>query len=285
MMRHAALLALGAALVACRSPSGAQHTRPQPTSASASTEDASAAPPLDAAADALGDRAPALAPLTAEGELVALPVAGFRDAVVSVPLGARERRAVVVALHGNYDRPEWQCEVWRGLVGPNVFVLCPRGIPRDDAPKSEDRWTYGAVASTEKELFAAIEALERRFPDHASTERMLFTGFSLGAIQGRGIVQRQPARFPRAVLTEGAYEGWSAALAKKMKESGVERVLFACGQSACTHAARQSAKALEKGGVGARVADGGNVGHTYDGPVGAAIARDLAWLVEGETGW
>lgn len=290
MIRRAVLpTAFAVIIVACRSmQSGPQHTQStaaQPTASVPSDRADAEAKSTEAGPDAPADASPALEPLTAQGELVPLPVDGFRDSIVSVPLGATERRPVLVALHGNYDRPEWQCEVWRGLVGGNVFVLCPRGIPRDDAPKSEDRWTYGAAAQTEKELFAGLEALKRRFPKHARADRVVFTGFSLGAIQGRGIVQRHPETFPRAVLTEGAYDGWSAALGKKLRESGVERVLFACGQSACVQSARQSARNLEKGGTPARVANGGNAGHTYDGSVAEAISREWRWLVEGETGW
>src|SRR5690606_15835456 len=104
------------------------------------------------------------------------------DAIVSLPLGATEKRPVVVALHGNYDRPEWQCEIWRGITGGFAFVLCPRGIPRAGAPKSEDRWEYAGVDKTEKELVAGLEALAKRYPSWVDEGPVLFTGFSLGAI-------------------------------------------------------------------------------------------------------
>jgi predicted esterase len=217
--------------------------------------------------------------------MMPLPVEGFRDAVVSLPLGTTARRPVVIALHGNYDRPEWQCEVWRSLVGSRAFVLCPRGIPRGDVPKSEDRWTYGAIAKTEAECLAALDALKARYPARAETSRVVFAGFSLGAIQGRSIVLHHADRFGRVVLTEGGTAGWSVGLAKKWSAGGVERLLFACGQTACSFGARAAAKVAERGGITVRVASGGNVGHTYDGKVAAAISEQWAWLVEGEGMW
>src|SRR5688500_18592409 len=51
---------------------------------------------------------PELPPKLSGEPLQDLPVPGYGVAVVSMPLGAREPRPVVLALHGNYDRPEWQ---------------------------------------------------------------------------------------------------------------------------------------------------------------------------------
>jgi dienelactone hydrolase len=228
---------------------------------------------------------PRLAPLAAESELIALAVAGYRDAVVSVPLGATSKKPVLVALHGNYDRPEWQCEVWRGLVGASGFILCPRGIPRAGAPKSEDRWEYGSGKKTESELEAGLAALVQRFGEYVDAGPIVFTGFSLGAILGVHIVQHTPARFSRVVLTEGGQGGWNARMARAFKAGGGERVLFACGQTGCAQSSRALAKMLEKNDVPARVAPGGNIGHTYDGAVAKAISENWTWLVEGDARW
>ncbi len=260
-------------------------TRGEPQGKAASAPSTSAQAPRASAAVApqLAEPPPPPPPpkqLTAEGPFVALPVEGFRDAVVSVPLGATEPRPVVVALHGNYDRPEWQCDVWRDITRAFPFVLCPRGVPRSDAPASEDRWTYSTLGVTEKELMASLEALQARFPEFVAKGPVVFTGFSLGAIFGRHIVQKHAEQFPRAVLVEGGYQGWSRALGARFLEAGGDRVLFGCGQSACKHASQSAARALKLGAVEARVADGGQVGHTYDGPVAAAVRAEWDWLVE-----
>jgi len=236
------------------------------------------------AADAATDKPPPLPSLDVPGEYAALKVEGFRDAVVSVPGGATEPRPVVVALHGNFDRPEWQCEVWRDITDGYPFILCPRGVPRADAPKKWDRWTYGAMAQVKKELFAGLEALEQAFPDYVDDGPVVFTGFSLGAILGRHIIKEHGERFPRAVLTEGGNDGWNG-LARAYRKSGGERVLFGCAQSGCVQAARAAVRHAERAELVAGVADAGNVGHTYDGPVAAAVKHKWGWLVAGDSRW
>jgi dienelactone hydrolase len=269
-------LCLVTLVAACRSvtpsPDGDRAATPSSTATPAPT------PVIDAGVEEV---APKLAPLDNDS-FVALPVPGFKDAVVSLPSGASSPRPIVVALHGNYDRPEWQCDVWREITGAFPFVLCPRGIPRDDAPKSEDRWTYGAMGPTEKELDSAIEALTKRYPEYVAPGAIVYTGFSLGAIYGKLIARKNATRYPRAVFVEGGYEGWSAATARAYAKAGGKRVMFACGQSACVHAGKQIARLFEKEGIETRVVSGGNIGHTYDGPVARAIVAEWDWLVAGD---
>src|SRR5882724_562183 len=107
-----------------------------------------------------------LSPLEASAEVAPLEVPGFRTAFISIPIGATEARPVVLALHGNFDRPEWQCEVWHAAMKGHPFVVCPRGIPRGDAPPSLDRWTYGKGVDVHREIEAALTALRERFGDH-----------------------------------------------------------------------------------------------------------------------
>src|SRR5579859_4058589 len=226
-----------------------------------------------------------LPPLDAPSGIVPLTVPDFRDAMVSVPLGATERRPLVLALHGNYDRPEWQCETWREAMKGYPFVLCPRGVPRRDAPPSLDRWTYGKPAEVHREIEAALAALATRFGDYIAPGTILYVGFSLGAILGVGIVAGDAARFPRAVLIEGGQSGWSDARARAYAAAGGKRILFACGQRACKTEAKGAEKILARAGVETRNVYGGEVGHTYDGPVAEEIARALPWLVGDDPRW
>jgi hypothetical protein len=285
-----AAASIAACVGACRSTPG---TRAEPSAPSASAHASTEATQRDGStnqAPPSGDAgapssAPAkLAPLAAAQPFASLPVAGFGDAVVSLPLGAREGRPVVVALHGNFDRPEWQCEVWRDITSGFPFVLCPRGIARTDVPKSLDRWTYGAAQKVEDELLAGLDALSAAFHDYIADGGVLFTAFSLGAIVGVRILQRHADRFPTAVLTEGG-EKWSHAAATTYAKGGGQRVLFACGQSACKQSGAGAARILEKHEILARVVFGGNIGHTYDGKVADAIAEQWPWLVEGDPRW
>lgn len=216
--------------------------------------------------------------------VVPLTVAGFRDAVVSLPRGAQEPRPVVVALHGNYDRPEWQCDVWRTVTRAYAFIVCPRGIPRPDAPPPLDRWTYGKGADVQREVDAVLLALETRFGAHIARGPLVYVGFSLGAILGVGIVSRDPARFPRAVLIEGGHTAWSQDRVKAFAAGG-ERVLFACGQRPCKADAAAPVKKLAQADVAVRLVYGDEGAHTYDGKVADAVGREFAWLVEGDARW
>ena len=227
------------------------------------------------------DARPKLSPLASTTALSPLAVEGYRDAIVSIPHGAVDKRPIVVALHGNYDRPEWQCEVWREVFQAFPFIVCPRGIPRGDAPKSQDRWTYGALKKTEAEMFAAVDACKSKYPEYVDDSKLLFIGFSLGAILGKLTVRKHPERFGAAVFIEGGYEAWSKAIAAKL----TSRVLFACGQHACKARSNTAARQFKAAGLEARVAFGGNIGHTYDGVVAKAVKKERAWLLEGDPRW
>lgn len=224
--------------------------------------------------------------LTADGPLVALPVEGHGAAVVSLPLGTRRRRPVVLATHGNYDRPEWQCEVWREIVGDLAFVLCPRGVARSDSPSRDDiRFTYDNNQALEREIDAALAALKARFPDFVDAERPLYTGFSLGAIMGVSIAARAPDRYPRMVLVEGGHDKWTRETSVAYAKGTPKRVLFVCSQGHCGSEAKMAGTRLEKAGAMVLVARGPNVGHRYDGPTAEEAKRALPWVLEGDARW
>ena len=301
--RLARALAVAAPLAACDHAPGARaspgKTTPVATLAArgapGDAADASAAParssaPLDPdGGDASGGShasLASLAPLASSEPLVALAVAPFRDAIVSLPVGATSARPVVVAAHGNYDRPEWQCGVWRGIVGDRAFVLCPRGIARTDSPGPDDvRFTFAGVEALAREIDAGLAALRARFGPHVAEGPMLYAGFSLGAILGVPFAARDPSRFPRAVLVEGGHDAWTAAVARGYRARGGRRVLFACGQPGCVVDAKPAAARLVKAGVETRTVLGPGVGHGYDGPVAAEVGRALDWLLDGDALW
>jgi dienelactone hydrolase len=279
-------IALVALLVACRAPQSspaplastsedAELLRSVPPALPSVATSPSAAPVVSATPSA----PPQLAPLFAPTPLVVLQVPGFRDAVVSVPQGATEKRVIALALHGNFDRPEWQCEVWRRITQASVFVLCPRGIPRGDVPPSLDRWEWGSVAKTKAELVAALAALRARYPDHVESGPIVFTGFSLGAILGTRLLQDPELDVGAAVLIEGGYAGWSAAKAKALKPR-LGRVLFACGQTECKNAYRyQLERLFTAAGVPASMVADVKAGHTYDDPVAALVQAEWPAIV------
>ncbi|WP_394830494.1 hypothetical protein LVJ94_28715 [Pendulispora rubella] len=226
---------------------------------------------------------PGLAPLAAEGPYADLEVEGFGPAVVSLPLGATEPRPIVLATHGNYDRPEWQCEVWHAIVGESAFVLCPRGIARRDSPSARDvRFTYSNGKVLGREIAAGLAALRARFGPYVADAPIVYTGFSLGAILGASFAMapKNATPYQRLVLTEGGHDAWTPETAKRYAGAGGKKVLFACGQAGSFPSAKKAAGHLEAAGVQTRIVGVKAAGHTYDGPVAKAVRESWKWLLD-----
>jgi dienelactone hydrolase len=226
-----------------------------------------------------------LAPLRSGPPIVPLLVDGFPDAVISTPLGATSPRPVVVATHGMWDFPEGLCDDQRWIFRDRAWVVCPRGRPMPDKT-----FRYDSVDSLSREIDADVRALAARYPGYVDDGGMLYTGFSLGAILGVGVITREPARFPRAVLIEGGEDRWTSALAAKYAKGGGQRVLFACGLRGRVPAAQQAASILEHAGVGARAVlgklpDAGQFIHWYNGPIADETLAAQPWLFEGDPRW
>jgi dienelactone hydrolase len=217
--------------------------------------------------------------------IVSLPVEGAPAAVVSLPLGATSAMPVVVATHGAWDGPEGLCDDQRWIFGDTAWIVCPRGRPMPDKT-----FRYDGPVALAREIDADLRALTQQYPGYVDASSVLYTGFSLGAILGVGIITADPARFPRAVLIEGGYDKWSPGLAAKYAKGGGKRVFFACGQRGNVPAARQAAGMLERSGVEAHVAlatlpGGAPFGHWYNGPVADETRAQLPWLLQGDPRW
>ncbi|MFZ5895227.1 MAG: alpha/beta hydrolase [Myxococcota bacterium] len=217
--------------------------------------------------------------------VVELDVPSFRPATLVVPVGATRPRPVVVALHGNFDRPEWQCGVWQSIVRDGAFILCPRGIPRRDAPASLDRWEYASAKAVASEVDAALAALRERYAAFVAEGPVVFIGFSLGAIYGAPLVQREPQRFTRVVFIEGGLSAWTPHTAKKFAAAGGQRLILACGQADCLGRVKRMAPALERAGLPTRVGGSAKAGHSYDGEVAEVVRENWQWFIEGDERW
>jgi len=224
-----------------------------------------------------------------EPEILELDVPGHHRAVVSVPRGATSARPIVVATHGAGDRAQAQCHVWRATVGDRGFVLCPRGVPMGAGePDEHTGYFYKNHIDLGREITAALDALEQRFPGYVDRSEPIYTGFSQGAIQGVPVLYTHAAGFSRAVLIEGGFGGyreWSQLAARLYKQRGGERVLFACGRPSCVDKAENAIDLLEDAGVEARVIDVEGAGHSYGGRMEEEVRRAFSWITEGDPRW
>ena len=159
-----------------------------------------------------------------------LAVPGFAESVVAVPVGVTKPVPVLVAVIGIGDTPEEQCAVWRELVGKRGFVLCPRGLPHWVKPGQQDEkddetgdepepdpdvkpvqvgFYQPDAPRLEKEIAAAVTALDAKWPQYVDQNNIVYAGFSRGAFLGPQIAAKAPARFKRLILIEGGHSPWT----------------------------------------------------------------------------
>jgi predicted esterase len=252
----------------------------------ASVHEGRAEPPRPA--EAAPAPARALAPLES-AKYQDLPVPRHRPAVVSVPRGATRPRPVLVVAHGAGDRPEWQCQVWRGMVGDRAFILCPRGFPTNPyVPPEHSGYFYTTHHALGKEITLALEALRERFGEYVDMNAPAYAGFSQGAIMGALLLPNHPARFARAALVEGGYglfHEWNIPVAQKWKAHGGERALLACGRVRCVEQALVSASHMRRGGIDVHIIHAEGAGHSYGGRMEQSLRATYDWLVEGDPRW
>lgn len=218
--------------------------------------------------------------LEGAGMMVDLEVPGFGAAVVAVPADGAPPHPVVVAAHANWDRPTWECNWWRRHF-KRSFLLCPRGILRDDSPSPDDpRFTYENDRALEAELDAGLAAMKSRWAGSVADGPMTWVALSRGAYLGGFIASRRPKQFPRLILVEGGQDPWTAVNAKAFADGGGRRVLFICGQGACRVQARPAAARLLHFGAEAKIEEVTGMGHGLNGDADPIIARHRDWLFE-----
>jgi hypothetical protein len=208
-----------------------------------------------------------------------LPVAGFGDATVSVPLGATSPRPVLLGVHGRGDRPEWACGEWRGVTNAYPFSLCPHGVPANAGPNVG--LSFADPQRTLREIDAGLSALRARFGRYVAKGPMIYAGFSQGAFLGRTIATDDPARFPVAVLAEGGQTRWTADLAARFLRGGGKRLLFVCSTAACEAATPPALAVLRRAGVEATSISAGHIGHGVDDRVVSAMRAEWPWVTAG----
>ncbi len=185
---------------------------------------------------------------------------------------------VVLILHGNFDRPEWECEWWAPTATRRGWLLCPRGVRRPGVPRAQDRWTYPGSAAAIRETHAALHRLRARFPGLLREDRALYIGFSLGAILSARVMLGVRLRFTRAVLVEGG-AGIDPSLMRRLKARGLSRVAYLCGEySGCRTRVKKALRHWRRVGVPAKLFVMPKVGHNYSEGFDALGAKVLGWL-------
>jgi len=217
---------------------------------------------------------------------VTMPVPGYEDATLSLPGGpSKERRPVVVALHGLRGRADWTCHVARELFDTRAFVLCPAGTPlptKTQTDRERPRYTLPEPRRLGLEIAAGLAALEARYAASVDVESPVLYGHSLGAIFGATLALAHPATWQRVVLSEGGYSAWASPGAQEFVKLGGRRVLFACGTRTCDDGAKVAARTLKAAGAEADVGYAAGAGHRSWGPIVDVMQARIDWLLAGD---
>jgi predicted esterase len=260
------LLALG-----CPSPSG-ENNRPANPPA---WPDPLPAPLAPEAIPADAPRLPDVA-----GEILPLEIPAHLPALVAVPGGNPvDPKPVVLATHGAYDNPESYCPFWQRIVKDRAFVLCTRGVRINDTA-----FYYPNHFFVDRENATALDALRSRFGARIATGRVLYAGYSQGAIHGAPLLQMRPETYPHAVFIEGG-ASWTPRTASRYRAAGGQRLLFVCGTAGCRAGATRSVRILSDAGLEVRFVWVPSAGHDYPPEMGRRIAEQLEWLVAGDPRW
>jgi hypothetical protein len=220
-----------------------------------------------------------LPPLVASSWLVPIEAHGFGPALASVPLGASVPSPVMIAIHGDHDRPEWTCGSYRSAIQRNAFILCPRGVARPDHD-----FTLGTVSSTRNELRQALPALKARFGAHVAPGSVLLAGLGPSVEHGIELALEEPSFFSRLLLVDGSTRRLTLPAATRFGAAGGRRVLALCSPDACDPDIDARLRALGPTGVAARVVRAQR-GHGLDTDMVKTLRGEFAWLISGEPRW
>ncbi len=217
-----------------------------------------------------------LPPLSEKSWLIDLPVPGHAPAKVAVPLGAVRPSPVVIALHGDFDRPEWQCGSWAAITRGRPFVLCPTGV------KNGARFSWGSPEATAKELRSALTALKKRYGAHVAPGSVVLAGYGKGADHAIVVQKQEPSFFSYLVLTEGGAKGWTSTMAAAFTQRGGKRILFACAHPACVQHVDRARLFSVGAGVDTKTLKLPKQQRLFSPKVVRALRKEFVWLARGK---
>lgn len=234
-------------------------------------EEAPVAVPVEAPVASPAVSPPAIAagltPLGGEWVQELLAEDGTPVGIVTLPLGSRAPRPLVVGVHGALSRPDWMCGAVRDSVGPDTFVVCPH-----PSPKLRDMHSWRSGVQLERAVDRAIEAALARFGERIDTTKLVYFGHSQGSMMlPAAYAAKQPSRpFRGVVFFEGLPKD-TGALARTLHNMGAEQVLLVTGQGGWAAAHARVAASLSKRGLHAWHVKG-SFGHFFT-PAALAIFR------------
>jgi len=248
------------------------------------------APPGSGAATLGAPSAAAQAPLAAPPEALpplnvnwveALTLADGNVVYVMPPIGIREPRPLMVAVHGAGDRPDWACGGWRLGANEYPFVVCPQGLKFDS-----QRFAWDSPSTIARRVEAAIDAARARFGRYIADGPTIYAGFSQGATMAGTVLLEQHDRFPVVALAEGGYNLLrDTAFLQKLRSVGTTRLMVVCGSPACFATARSVQSGISHAGIEAFTAGDPLSGHNLNQRMQIALRAAMPRLTAGLPNW
>ena len=191
-----------------------------------------------------------------------LRIDGFAPAIHLAPeeTGAWPK-PVMVFLHGINANPDEQCGWWQKVGQTYGWMLCLRGSPQPGKPKASNLWTHSGVAKTNREIFAALNALKARYPKKVDLNATLLAGYSRGAILAPSLATIAPDRYTFLYLAEGGLDSLKKVSAASLKAAGVKGVALAMGTSMRRRQAQRAIPGLKAAGLHTVYVDMPGAGH------------------------
>ena len=224
-----------------------------------------------------------LVPLAAAQPWATLTLDHFEPATVSVPLGARWARPVVIAIHGRSDTAAASCAAWSTITAGDCFVLCPslRAAGANEADASPaDRTSIECLAD---ELREGIVALRKRYGRYVARNEVALAGFDGGAERAIPIALQNPSVFSVLWLVNGGLKEWSSALSTTYLQRGGKLLGLVCTDASCELDALRVTASAHAAGLTTTLVKPGQFGISLDARVVQAARQ--AWRDTKPAAW
>lgn len=202
-------------------------------------------------------------------------------AYVGLPVGARDKRAIIVGVHGAGDRADWSCSEWKAVTADWAFVVCPQA--RSPHPADRNAFVWGSSEAIASQAERAVAALRARYGAWMDDGPLVYGGWSQGGTLAAQVVAARPGVYDRVVLVEVGHTPLDPnAVVATFAASGVRRAVVCCSSAKCRSFAKSFEQAANRRRLPVRLIDVGNRGHWFDEPVFRALGPKVAWLMDDE---
>lgn len=203
-----------------------------------------------------------------------------QHAYAALPIGARDKRALIVGVHGAGDRPDWSCTEWQAVTAGWAIVVCPVGVQH---PSDKTAYVWGSADAIAARADKAVRAVRARYGAWVDDGPLVYGGWSQGGALASQVIAARPGMFDRAVLVEVGHTPLDAnQVAAGLVAGGVRRAVVSCSSWKCRSFASAFEGAAKRRSLPVRVNDVGLRGHWFDEPVFRTLGPAFVWMVEDE---